>query len=760
MKRPHSSASHSKRYRPLPASEKHRRWFRIVALFAVPCLVIIFLEILLRLEGYGYSTAFFRVATVGQQKVIVENPSFGQQFFPPHLVRLPSPTVFPTPKQSNTARIFILGESAALGDPEPAFGFGRYLEVLLNAQLPEKQWEVIPAAMTAINSHALLPIARDCARQQGDVWIVYMGNNEIVGPFGAGTVFGPQSPPRPVIRLSLILKKFRFYQLLEDWSSYFNLSSEGSASWQGMSMFANSQRHFDDPRRQRTYEQFEQNLDAILKIARKAGVTVILCTVATNIKDCAPFASLNAPALTASQQKTWNEYFQTGIQFESNANWSAAIHHYEAAAAVDSKHADLQFRLGRGYFALQELNNARQHFEAARDYDALAFRATSQINSIIRKKATEYANHGVVFLDVEENLTMANLEAPDENQFFYEHVHLNFAGNYQLATLAADKIAKLPQFLAIDSKPTWLSQGACDEMLAVTPWDRHRIYANILQRHQRPPFTFQLNHADQVDSLKNKLLELRKDMQPSELATARIIYQNALNARPNDFLIHGNFAKLLEGVGDFQSALKEWQRVRELIPHHFGPNFYLGKLYARLGQFDEAEQLLNRTVQMRPDAAEAMIELGNIRLRKKDPASALAFFEKALKLQPANARLHFSIAEAKAALEKRDEAIESLRRAIEFRPDYWEARYLLGVELATRGEFTAATEQFRAVVRLNPEHVSAHFNLGVALAKENRIPEALHEFEETARLAPTHALALDYLQKLKQLEMKRRASAQ
>ena len=49
--------------------------------------------------------------------------------------------------------------------------------------------------MTAINSHAVLPIARECARHEGDLWIVYMGNNEMIGPFGAISVFGSQAPP-------------------------------------------------------------------------------------------------------------------------------------------------------------------------------------------------------------------------------------------------------------------------------------------------------------------------------------------------------------------------------------------------------------------------------------------------------------------------------------------------------------------------------------------------------------------------------------
>ena len=45
--------------------------------------------------------------------------------------------------------------------------------------------------------------------------MIYMGNNEVVGPFGAGTVFGPQAPPLPLIRGSLALKSTRTGQLLD-----------------------------------------------------------------------------------------------------------------------------------------------------------------------------------------------------------------------------------------------------------------------------------------------------------------------------------------------------------------------------------------------------------------------------------------------------------------------------------------------------------------------------------------------------------------
>ena len=120
----------------------------------------------------------------------MSNDRFGYRFFPPALARTPVPMRMAVKKPANTYRIFVFGESAAMGDPDPSFGAWRYLQVLLHERFPGTDFEVVCVAMTAINSHVILPIARECARRDGDLWIIYMGNNEMVGPFGGGTVFG------------------------------------------------------------------------------------------------------------------------------------------------------------------------------------------------------------------------------------------------------------------------------------------------------------------------------------------------------------------------------------------------------------------------------------------------------------------------------------------------------------------------------------------------------------------------------------------
>jgi hypothetical protein len=154
-------------------------------------------EAVLRVAGYGYATDFFRPSLVRGQRVFIENDRFALRFFPPQLARTPAPLVMRALKPAGTFRIFVLGESAALGDPEPAYGAARYLLVLLGERHPSERFEVVNVAMTAINSYAILPIARECARHQGDMWIVYMGNNEMVWPFGAVTVLGRRRHPWP-----------------------------------------------------------------------------------------------------------------------------------------------------------------------------------------------------------------------------------------------------------------------------------------------------------------------------------------------------------------------------------------------------------------------------------------------------------------------------------------------------------------------------------------------------------------------------------
>src|ERR1043165_8440715 len=136
------------------SSPGRRTFFRLTAL-ALPFLLVFVLETALRLGGYGYPTSFFLKRQLNQTRTLVENPKFGWRFFPPTVARSPQRLQFAATKPADTLRIFLFGESAAMGDPEPAYGLGRQLQRLLQARHQTRHIEVINVAMTAINSHVI-----------------------------------------------------------------------------------------------------------------------------------------------------------------------------------------------------------------------------------------------------------------------------------------------------------------------------------------------------------------------------------------------------------------------------------------------------------------------------------------------------------------------------------------------------------------------------------------------------------------------------
>src|SRR5580704_11019229 len=129
-----------------------RSLFRWVVALVVPVVFLLAVELALRLLGWGYSTHFFVPSETGLPGLYAENQKFGWSFFPKRLARAPDPIRLSKIKPPGTYRIFVFGESAALGDPEPAYGFARILRELLEERCPGTKFEIINVAMTAISS--------------------------------------------------------------------------------------------------------------------------------------------------------------------------------------------------------------------------------------------------------------------------------------------------------------------------------------------------------------------------------------------------------------------------------------------------------------------------------------------------------------------------------------------------------------------------------------------------------------------------------
>lgn len=560
-------------------------------------------ELILRLVSFGYPTGFLLPSQHNGRAVFIQNNQFGWRFFGPSMARTPNPICIPKMKGSNTVRIIVFGESAAMGDPQPDFGLSRMLQAMLELRYPGTGFEIVNAAMTAIDSDVILPIAHDCAVANADIWVIYMGNNEVVGPFGAGTVFGQQVPPLPLIRADLALKSTRIGQLIDTVQSRMRKPPVSESEWGGMEMFLNQQVRAADPRMSAVYDHFTRNLSDIIKTGRCNGAGIVVCTVAVNLKDCAPFASEHCRNLTDADKSKWELLYQNGIAAQSAGKTQEAAGWYHAAAQIDDQYAELHFRQGLCALALDEIADAQRQFAAARDLDTLRFRCDSRLNNLIRQTVSSYGNPQVVLADAEQTFTEHSADGLPGDNFFYDHVHLTFDGNYLLVCTLVSKLEDiLPKEIvaSVPANQPWPSEADCARRLAWSDWDKQKALADMFSRLTEPPFTSQINHDAQVQRLKNSLHELTPAMQSPGIKAAQNLCENALATAPDDPILREQLVVLDQYSGDLAAATTNAQRAVQLLPSSSEAWSQLGSTLAKQQKYEDAAVAFRRAFQLNP----------------------------------------------------------------------------------------------------------------------------------------------------------------
>ena len=343
---------------------------RLLLAVLVPAAVVAAVEAALRLADAGRPTAFLVEAKAPDGARWIDNQYFGLRFFPPWMTRMPAPISCLKAKPEGTIRVVVLGESAAMGEPSPEFGPARRLEANLRSHHPGRRFEVVNAAMTAVNSHVLREIARDVRALEPDIAVIYMGNNEVVGPFGPGAVTRMFSDSDAVVRARVLASRLRLAQWLRRWSG----SDEAERMWGGMEMFSKAALSPGDAQLDVVRARFRKNLQDIVRTFEAGGTKVLLCTMAVNLSDSPPFASVHREDLPPQELAEWEQLYAEACLAQEQRRWPAAWASFERAAAIDDRHAELQYRMAQTRIAMQDEEKAARAFRETCNLDALRFR--------------------------------------------------------------------------------------------------------------------------------------------------------------------------------------------------------------------------------------------------------------------------------------------------------------------------------------------------------------------------------------------------
>ena len=647
-----------------------REWiFRAAFVFITPLVGLGLIEIGLSLADVGYPPEFFLHTAVGH----ATNEKFGWRLFPRAIARTPNPEIVPASETKR--RVFVLGESAAMGFPDPAFGFSAFLQAALG-----NEWRVTNAAMTAINSHSVREIAFECAALKPYAFVIYMGNNEIVGPYGPGTVFGPFSGNLALIRAQLWARSLRMGQLLSDLAAR---SHPASGEWRGLEFFVHNQIPDSDPRLARVYHHFRDNLRQIVRTGQRAGARVFISTIAVNLVDCPPFASPDGAAHRA---------FDNGL------------------------------------------------YGKARDLDSLRFRADSRINAIIREVALA---EKATLIDAERLIEPTNANfwehvhmRPHANHRLAEWIAGALTGEPRSASLpvtAWDEHRLTRTILAIMDRPPFTAAHRQRVTLPTRPpapaearkvWEQ-RVRDNpddLVARERLAELEAELRDFPAVES-SYRILVGRLPLRSWNTGLAEALlnqgrFSEAEQSYRAALALDNQFAPAYVGLGvtraaqnDLTAAESDLRRAIALEPRLAEAHNSLGRILQSRNNLAEAANHYRLAIDARPDLAVARYNLAGILARTNNSSEAIEQLERAIAAQPDFAPAHYDLGLLLAGRGQLDRAIEHYAESLRLNPRNADALNNWGAVLARQNRPAEARSKFEAALALDPRHATARRNL-------------------------------------------------
>ena len=421
-----------------PTITPARRRVFILITIALPFIALAVVEIALRLFGFGGYPPFIRsVGTLpqGEQLCIVEPAASKPYFFAnPTRPGYAEQSSFIMPKPKDTLRIFLIGESAAKGYPQPRnLAMSEFLQTMLGDVLPQKRVEVINLGTTAVASFPLVYQVQDALRYQPDWFVFYVGNNEFFGAYGTASINAAGTMPLWALKLMRAARGLALVQAVE---SVVRAGADENRTLMEQ-MIGQTFIACDSPLREAAARNLQANLGDMLDQVKAAGVAALVCTTASNESGLAPLGQDDVSNLSGAAQQEFNELLRQAAAC-SSAQSAQAVELLGKAALLAPRSALTQFMLANAQANAGDLVAARKAFLLARDLDTMPWRPISVTEQAIRDTA---AARRVLLCDIAFKFRNMSARGATDWELLDDHVHPSLQGQVQVARAMAQDVA-------------------------------------------------------------------------------------------------------------------------------------------------------------------------------------------------------------------------------------------------------------------------------------------------------------------------------
>jgi tetratricopeptide (TPR) repeat protein len=598
--------------------KKREKVFRIITI-SFPLIAIILLEVGLRIGSYGVDVNLFHELILNGKPYYEINEHVSRKYFRrSESERSVSLDVFEKKKSSNTYRIFVLGESAALGYPYLYNGaFSGMVRDRLQNLLPEKNIEVVNVAMTAVSSYVVVDFAKQILDHEPDLLLIYTGHNEFYGCFGVGSseYLGKS---RSVVKTYLFLEQFKTFVLLQNgvaWIQAFFAGSGDNVKKGTMmeQMVRNKGIEYGSDDYLAALNNFRANLEEVVSLAKRNNVGVIIGTLASNLRGMPPFVSLFSPTMSEDQKTRFENLYAHGVESLQSGGYSGALDTLKMCVGIDSMPAKMQFALGKCYEQLGDYSAAKSAYSRARDYDGLHFRAPSDFNAMI---ADLCKRENIPLAESEKFVADRCAHGIIGPEMMLEHVHLNVDGYFTIAKAFCQSIA---DHNVIAPKEQWKwsndkSDAEYRKMAGVTEFDSTVAAIKIFILTNSWPFT------EKSVTVNDFVARTELEQRAKSFLAGNEGWEQAHVAMAENYVKQKRPDK----------AAEEYLALIKGTPFNASPYVALGQLKFQMGDTTSAESLFAKSLQME-ETFIALNSLGLIYYYRGAFAPAAAHFSEALK---------------------------------------------------------------------------------------------------------------------------------
>ena len=184
-------------------------------------------------------------------------------------------------------------------------------------------------------------------------------------------------------------------------------------------------------------------------------------------------------------------------------------------------------------------------------------------------------------------------------------------------------------------------------------------------------------------------------------------FQQAIVMNPLAARAYNGIGRVCYHTGPAQAAIEAYERAIALDHKYIDPYYGLGILYsAQLGNYDAAIRVFQRGLEHNPTEAFLVASLGSTYARAGAFEQAIDCLQQAITLQPDNDFAYSWLGIIYLHLKRYEEAITACQREIEI-ADNHSARRLLGYMYGWLGRYEEATDQLKRSVELEPEDYEA-----------------------------------------------------